>query len=1105
MDKKLLDLFRAGMAASVPAPAVGGKLRRMRRLMLSWLLCALLPLSLGAQSLNVSGTVLDGNSEPVVGASVVVKGSTVGVTTDANGGYTISAPANATLVFSFLGMSTREEAVDGRGRVDVTLSERASAVDEVVVTALGIRRDTRALGYAIGSVRGEEFVRAGINANPLASLYGKTAGVGIQATAAGPTGGVQIKIRNASSLDGSSFLRPLFVVDGVPIYDQESSMASRDYDPLRSFDYGSGVNDISPEDIESMEILKGAKASVLYGSAGANGVVLITTKSGRGTKGLAVNVSYSHEWEQPYSPIDFQNEYGSGENEYDVRMVDGKRHTNTSRYNFGPKFDGSDIVFFDGTTRKYQAYEDNYMALFRTGHSDNLNVSVSGGNERSSARLSYTSYGYNGTMSNQTQEKNALSFNGMLKATELTTFEFSQNLYMVNTQNRRQNLQQMVAYGTFNRDVDIAAAKDAYLDENGFMRTKQSLQDEGWQSAFTQQNGLFDMLWNQNQNRNIDEKLHSITSAKANFQLQPFLTLRLQAGIDYTVTDFTRKDKVLRQDAATGKWEGGRFSYATEQNMIQQYEAVLNFNKEFVDNKLKVDAFIGPSYKKISYDKVGAGTMEGNFNLPNFWSVSNTASWPSSYDERVASYKREGEALYSVFGQATFSWMNKYYFEVSARNDWASTLPQQNRSFFYPGASFTWNFNEDFEVPELNFGKLRLSWADVGRPATRYYALRTYTVNALPQPYPGVNDITGPEDLFSGDLMPERKREMEAGFDVRFFRHDRIGLDFAYYYTTFYNQIMAVPLSSTTGASKIRMNAGEVNNQGLEFMLKVKPVVAEKYEWNLNLSVTKQWDKVVKLYPGITEINTAVSGVIQRSAEGERMGQLYTRDYARAENGEKLVNANGLYYISTSDKDMINVGNINPDWYGGLGSNFSVRGDWGAVNFAFGIDYRIGGSILSYSNFYLKGNGLSESSLQYRDEAHGGLTYTDDMGRTRHDGLILPGVKSDGTPNDVTVSAMSYYNTFIHDMSSGWQPDEIKENSFVKFRELSLSYTLPQKWTQPVKVQRLSVALTARNLFYIWKNIENIDPEAVLGTDSWVENSTYPSARMYGFNVNISF
>jgi iron complex outermembrane receptor protein len=786
-------------------------------------------------------------------------------------------------------------------------------------------------------------------------------------------------------------------------------------------------------------------------------------------------------------------------------MVDGKRKMNTSRYNFGPKFDGSPIQFYDCSERTYRAYEDNYMALFQTGHSDNVNVSISGGNEKGSARLSYTKYDYNGVMPNQTQVKNALSFNGNLKATEYATFDFSENLYMVDTKNRRQNLQQLVAFGTFNRDVDIATAMNSYLDADGYMRSKTDLSKEGWQSAFTQTDGLFDVLWNQNQNLNKDEKIHSITSAKANFQVLPYLALRMQGGIDYTVTDFIRKDKVLRQDPTSGKWDGGVFKKSTEKNMIQSYEASVNYTDAFLDEDLKVDAFAGPAYKKITYDKIGVGTM-GNFVYPDYYSLKNMTGWPGDYDDRIANYEEAGEALYSVFGQATFNWKNKYYFEVSGRNDWASTLPKKNRSYFYPGASLTWNFSEDFTIPEMTFGKLRLSWADVGRPATRYYALRSYAATPLPGAYQGVNDIKGPDDLFSGDLKPERKRELEAGFDIRFFHRDRIGLDFAYYNTTFYNQIMAVPLSATSGAKKIRINAGEVNNQGLEFMLKTKPLVGNNFEWELNLAVTKQWDEIVKLYPGITESSESQNGIILRNSEGDRMGQLYTRDYARDANGTKKVNAAGLYYISNTDDDLINVGNINPDWYGGLNSNFSIHGDWGAANFAFGIDYRIGGSILSYSNFYLKGNGLSESSLPYRDEAHGGIKWTDQLGRERHDGLILPGVKEDGTPNDIVISATDYYNTFIHDMSSGWQPDEIKKNSYIKFREFSLGYTFSQKWTQKnCKIQRLSVAFTARNLFYIWKNIENVDPESVLGTNSWVENSNYPNSRMYGFNINVSF
>jgi iron complex outermembrane receptor protein len=1079
----------------------------MKRLLLLSLLCAALlplPLPLRAQNLNVSGTVLDGDGSPVVGASVVVKGSTLGVSTDANGGYTISAPADATLVFSFLGLATREEAVAGRGRIDVTLSEDDLALGEVVVTALGIRRETRALGYAISSVKGDALVQSGVTANPLSALHGKAAGVGIQSTAAGPTGGVQIKIRGASSLEATSTTRPLFVVDGVPIYDQESSMASRGYDPLNSFDYGSGVNDINPEDIASMEILKGAKASVLYGSAGANGVVLITTKSGGATRGLGVQVSYGHEWETPYSLIDFQNEYGSGQNEFSVNMVDGKRHLVSSRFNFGPKFDGQPIIGFDGKEVAYSPYEDNYMALFRNGSSNNTQVSITGGNEKSSARLSYTNYSYNGTMTNQEHAKNSLSFSGNTTVSDFAKFEVTQNLYLTETQNRRQNLQQLVAMGTFNRDYDIEKAMSLYKDENGYLPTKESLADMGWPAAFTGSNGgeFFDMLWNQYENRNIDEKMHSITAIKVDLKFLPYLSLKLQGGLDYTITDYIKQDKVYRKNEVSGEWEGGKFKHDTEKNNIQQYEAYLFFDKDFMDNNLNVFAFAGPSYRKTSYTKVGVGTL-GNFNFPDFWSVSNTDGWTSSYDDRIARFTREGDAIYSVLGQMTVSWKDKYYLELQARNDWASTLPKQNRSYFYPGVSFTWNFTEDFKIPMVNYGKLRASWADVGRPATRYYALRTYTVEAIPT-YPGVNDITGPEDLFSGDLRPERKREVEIGFDVRFFERDRAQIDFSYYNNNIYDQIMSVPLSAATGAKNIRINAGEVNHQGIELLLRGKPILTSAFEWDLALTATRQWSKVISLYPGITEVNREVSGVTNRAAEGLAMGELWTYDYVRNEKGERVV-TNGYYSISNQAEDMICVGNVNPDLFGGLNSTFNVKGEWGTAALSLGLDYKIGGSILSFSNFYLKGNGLTTETLQYRDAAHGGLAWTDGEGRARNDGVILPGVKPDGTPNDVIISAYDYYSSFVHDMSSGWQPDEIKENSYVKFRELALGYSLPARWITPLKLQGLTLSLTARNLFYIYKSIDNIDPESILGTDSWVENSNYPSSRIYGFKVNLSF
>ncbi|MDR1090343.1 MAG: SusC/RagA family TonB-linked outer membrane protein [Prevotella sp.] len=1065
---------------------------------------------------DVKGVVFDAETnETLVGTSVSIKGSTQGVLTDENGAYSIKAKSTDVLVFRFIGYNEQEITVGQQTTIEVRLTAGVT-LQETVVTALGIKRDARALGYAVSTVRGDDLIKAGTTVNPMTALYGKAAGVGIQATAAGPMGGIKVNVRGSQGLDSSSGTRPLFVVDGVPMYDTESSMASRGYDPLNSFDYGSAVNDLNAEDIESMEILKGAKASVLYGSLGANGVVLITTKSGAGTRGLGVQLSYGLETEVPYQLIKFQNEYGSGVNEYDMSYTDDTktvRRVVSSRFGFGPKFDGSPIMFFDGSMRKYEPYKDNYMAPFQNGSTSSFSAAIQGGNEQGNMRLSLSNLVYDGTMPNQGQIKNTLSFNGQMKVSSLARFEFVQNLYNVKSTNRRPNLQRLISYGAYNRDYDIETAMNSYKDENGYrvaLKGLSNLDDNGWgwPSAFAgDQDGFFTMLWNNNENRNHDNRLHSVTSAKAFLTPLPYLTITLQGGLDYTDTEYIKKNKIERKDPDTGQTEGGLSRYSRERNKIQNYDVFVAFDKKFKD-VWNVYAMAGTSYRKENYTSVGVGTY-GGLKFPDYWMLDNGKEWPASYDDRVANYGLGNESMYSVFGQATLSYNMEYVLEFQARNDWTSTLPKLNRSYFYPGVSLIWNFTERFEIPNLNYGKLRLSWADVGRPANRYFAYRAYSMGSLPAPNANINDVTGPGDLFSGDLKPERKREFEAGFNLRLFKQNLLELDFSYYNNTFYNQIMRVPLSSTTGAEAIRINAGEINNQGLEFFIKGTPIKMNAFSWELSLNLAKQWDKIVSLYPGITQINSESSGIINRAEEGKRMGSLWMQDYVKDENGNRIVSNSGLYQISDKAEDQICVGSINPDVYGGLISNFYFQGNWGMLNLMAGIDFKYGGKVMSYTNYYLMGNGVSEETLKYRDTAHGGLTWTekfaDGTTRERHDGLILPGVKADGSPNDIIISAYQYYSSFGRDDSKYWSPDLIKDNNYIKFREMSLNYTFSKKISSMMKLQKLSVGLTARNLFYIYKSIPHIDAEAVLGTNSWIENSNYPASRTFGFKVNVSF
>jgi iron complex outermembrane receptor protein len=835
---------------------------------------------------------------------------------------------------------------------------------------------------------------------------------------------------------------------------------------------------------------------------------------------LGVQISYGQEVEVPDTLISFQNEYGSGTNEYSYDYEDAARtvrRTVSSRYNFGPKFDGSPIKFFDGSTRTYSPYKDNYLDMFNNGSTRSLNAAIQGGNEKGNMRLSFSNYDYDGITPNQSQIRNTLSFNGQMEVSKFARFEITQNLYNIKSQNRLSNIQHLVAWGTFNRDYDIKTAMNSYKDANGWMLDLSSLgsidgSGWGWPSAFLDPNnindGFFNLMWNMNENRNTDKRMHSITSAKVLLTFFPFLSLTMQGGLDYTDTDYMAQNMPYRQNATDGSYTGGKFSFQRERNKIQNYEAFVTFNKSFMDDKLNVFAFAGPAFRSISYTNVNVGTR-GNSKFPGFWSLSNHTSWPAGYDSYVSGYRQENESLYSVLGQGTVSWGMEYILEFQARNDWASTLPQANRSYFYPGASLTWNFTETFKIPNVNYGKLFLSWADVGRPASRYYALKTYSLNTLPAPNTNVNDVTGPSDLFSGDLMPERKREFEIGTSTRLLKDNRLEVNLSYYNSTWYNQIMGVPLSSTTGANNIRINAGEINNQGVEVYINGAIVATQPFRWEMTVTAARQWDKIRKLYPGITQKQESAGNIFRRNTEGERMYTLWIQDYAKDDNGNRLVNDNGYYYLSDDPEDEICLGSTNTDIYGGFTNNFYVQGNWGMLNLMGGLDYKFGGKILSYSNFYLTGNGLTTQTLKYRDTEHGGLdrvvVNADGTNTTYHDGLILPGVKSDGTPNDKIISAYGYYSTFIHDMGTGWQPDMIKENSYIKFREMALTYTFPERISKQLRLQKLSVALTARNLFYIYKSIDNIDAESMLSTSGWIENSSFPSTRTYGFKLNVSF
>ncbi|MGJ7030814.1 SusC/RagA family TonB-linked outer membrane protein [Niabella hirudinis] len=1083
---------------------------------------------------TITGVVTDAEGKPVPGATVSVKGTTNGTSTDTEGKYSIEVgTSNPVLEVSSIGFVNQEVKVTGSGAVDISLTgSGGKAEDEVVVTALGIKREKRSLGYATSTIKGEELLQAGATPNPFLALYGKAAGVGINIGSGGPAAGVNVRIRGAGGLESNANTRPLFVVDGVPIYDRQTDMVDRSYDPLNTFDRGSGINDLNSEDIESIEILKGAKASVLYGSQALNGVVLITTKSGRKTRGLGIQASHQVTVDKPFSFIDFQNEYGSGASVLDTQYAtlggNRTRRLPLSRLSFGPKFDGAPVMLYDSTMSTYQAYPDNFIDFFRTAISNRTNVAIAGGGSMGSVRASYTHNNYQDILPGFNQKQHSLSFNGNFNVSDFASFEFINNLYSVNTVNRRPNIQQFVATG-LNRDYDYNWMKDFYRTPDGFRRDLEPYGLQGSSPGYWP-NAVAGILWEQNDNQDWDKKFHIISSVKSTLKFSKHVSFIGQASVDYTNTDLITENKIIR---LAPKRIGGKYSWNKTNSTVQNYQGLIKYEKDIADFNLF--AFAGGAYQKREDSYVYASTGDAGLIYPDWYSIYNadTRGWASAGDRgKVLGTQRGSDVLYSMLGSATLSYKNIYYLELQARNDWNSTLKAPNNSYFYPGASLTWNFSENIAIPKLQFGKLRFSWADVGGgPSTaltdRYFANDRVSVGQIPYPT-GPITVSPNTALFLSEIVPFRKREFEMGFNTRWFTGNRIELDFSYYTNNTYNQIVSQPITPATGYNTASINTGNQKNWGFELFVKGAPIVTDKYRWELTFTTANQKSKVVKLYPGLKQKSVgSIGGFEIWQVEGQTTGQIRGYDYLRDPNGNKIVDADGNYDLAEVRTD-IKGKTVNPRMFGGLYSDFFFKG----FNFHFGLDYKFGGTIFSYTNNYLLGLGVTKESLFGRDEANGGLAYYIDNttgkkvawehdqaapaaakgGIVYHDGIILDGVKAqtkDGSTtyvkNDIIQAAPSYYQTFISDAGGFWPPDRLFKNDYIKFREISIGYTIPAKISQKVKLQKVMLTASVRNLGYLYKTVPNIDVESALGAGQFIENSFYPSLRSYIFGVNVSF
>jgi iron complex outermembrane receptor protein len=1072
-----------------------------------------------AQERTIAGIVQDPDGNPLSNVSYVIKGTQTGGVTDEKGNFSVKANKGAILVFSSVGYTTREVEIADQNNLAVELSSSAGELNEVVVTALGIKRERRSIGYAVSTIKAEELTKAGSTINPFLALYGKASGVGVNTGAAGPMGGLKINIRGAASLNPNQNTRPLFVVDGVIISDRQTSIGGS---TGAGYDYGSNINDINSEDIASIDILKGAKATVLYGTDAANGVVLITTKSGRNAKGLGMTGFFQYTIEKPKSYLDLQDEYGLGNNIYDTTYttLNGPRvrAIPNRRYSFGPKFDGADVMFYDSTLVKNNPHS-SYDDLFRNGSSYTSNVAISGSNDKGSLRASYTNYSYNDiTSPNAWQKRNTFSFNGNIKASEFASFDLITNVYNIVSQNRREGNSGSIAWG-FPVDYDYNQMYDLYRDATGYKRdlTNYGVPDAG---------GIIGgYMWDLDKNRIKDDKFHIITSAKTTLNFTKHIFFVGQFGLDYDNTNYNSEISVDRILPAVS---GGGFSIKKENNTIQTYQGLLNYDNSFINDNFRVSGFGGFIYRLRTSESLGSNTI-GGLNFPGWYSFNNQAGVPSAGNSYLLrNYSRGSDVLYSAVASATLSWKNEFYMDLQARQDWNSTLPPENNKYFFPGASLTWNYTDRFSIAKMNSGQIRFSWADVGNGTTRYFANNQYSLGYISGTGAQAVVVTPPSNLLPGALKPERKREFEIGINNSFFTGNRLTLDLSYYTNNRYNQIISLPISEASSSSGLLINVANMRTYGFEFSVTGTPVLTKDMRWDITVNGARQGSKVLDLYGDLKEYTYA--NLINGSSASIRadldrpFGDIKMNDYTRDDNGQKVVNANGVYTLDADPTKMKVFGNIMPKMIGGLLSDFRYQN----ISLRIALDYKYGGTVFSYTNERMYGLGQLENTLKYRDEAHGGIPYYIDNnavkvawqsgqpvpsqsvdGHLYHDGVILPGVmlNTDGkyVTNTIIASASDYYLTYINDLSTSFPPNNLFKNDYIKVREVALSYQLPKKLANKIKMQALSITAAARNLFYIYKTIPNIDVESALGADSYVENTIFPGQQTFSLGVNLSF
>jgi len=1051
-----------------------------------------------AQERTITGQITsDADGMTLPGVNVLVKGTNVGAVTRMDGNYSLQAPENATLIFSSLGFVTIEVAVAGKTVINLSMEEDLESLSEVVVTALGIKREKKSLGYATQEVDGSE-VSDVPTTNFMNSLSGKVAGLNIKAS--GTMGGsANVIIRGSASLTGNN--QALFVVDGTPISNANTNTGGQKTG-RGGYDFGNAAADIDPNNIASINVLKGAAATALYGSRASNGVVIITTKRGSKGKGIGVSISST----LMISNVDketlprYQNEYGAGygsfyESEdgyfglFDVNN-DGTIDETTPfihAASFGARFDPNRLIYqWNSIYPQLDTYQQatpwvagahNQNDFWETGHTTINSVALDGGSETGSFRLSANNTMQEGNLPNSEIKRNTISFSGSQDLTDKLTVSANASFTKTDGKGRYETgyvaanaVRQFRQWSQMN--VDILEQREAYFatgenitwNVNGANNLTPFLADNPY--------------WTRYENFETDTRNRYFGNLSLDYEINDIFSVI--GRFSYDTYDELQEERINVGSATVA-------NYSRFNNRVAEYnyDLILNFNKDITDD-LNLDGNIGANLRRNELNNIRA-TTNGGLNAPGFYALSNSSGALEPPIEYDASSMIDG-----VFARAGLGYLSTYYLEGTVRRDRSSTLPTANNTFWYPSISTSIILSNLIDATWLNFTKLRANYAEVGSDTDPFRVFNTYSVTA---PFGGAGFAVNNSQLNNRLLKPERSKSYEVGIESDFF-NKRIGFDVSYYRTKTEDQITPVPVSNTTGFITKFLNAGVVENKGFEVLLRLNPIRSTDFNWNMTLNWAQNESQVLELLEGIDNLQLAAlqGGISINASPGQPYGAIRGTDYIYDNNGNKVVDASG-YYLTTATSNNI-IGNVQPDWTGGIQNTFRYKN----LSLAFLIDVQEGGDIFSLDTYYGFATGIYDRSVGL-NELGNPIRNTIANGG----GVILPGVTEDGAVNNVRARTDNYANPFgyVRDANKG----HVYDASFVKLREASLTYDFGEKTIGALPINNASISIVGRNLWIIHKNLPYSDPESGLssGNVQGYQSSAYPAVREIGASVKINF